>query len=199
MPPSHTGNDLVSEYSRVHEWGTFLQTAWGTGEGSYQQAHPWPCLPVPCGRGPPRPRWHPLCCPGGLGSTELGGQEKSPQPWGAQVTTWGGQKPGLPGCLAEVVGAGPCSQLCPNRQEQSPAPLAAVGTAQPSLAEPGCGRSPLSRGEPGAGRMCSAPWGAWLGSCQAGYTCPPAGGSSAAAWHSPSSQSRPLKPGRQSQ
>lgn len=121
MPPSHTGNDLVSEYSRVHECGTFLQAAWGTGEGSYQQAHLWPCLPVPCGRGPARPPWLPLCCPEGLGLTELTRQEKqSPQPCGAQITTWAGQEPGLPGCSAEAEGlARSGEQTCAPRSAQT--------------------------------------------------------------------------------
>lgn len=159
MPPSHTGNDLVSEYSRVHECGTFLQAAWGTGEGSYQQARLWPCLPVPRGKGVARPPWLPLCCPGGLASTELTGQEKqSPQPRSAQITTRAGQEPDLPGSsggLGQKWGADLRSQICPNCQKQSPAPLSALDTVQPSLAKPGHGGSPVSWEEPGADRVCS--------------------------------------------
>lgn len=80
-----------------------------------------------------------LCCPGGLGSTELTHQEEQrPQLPQCQITTWAGQEPGLPGWLVEMdglAGSRPALLDLPERARAEHSP--------PSLAEPGHGGSAL--------------------------------------------------------
>lgn len=116
-----------------------------------------------------------LCCPGGLGSTELTHCElpapQGPRNYMGRAGAWLARWRQRAGPGADL-----CSQICPTWKKQSPAPPSAVGTAQPSLGSLHMVRSWVRTGC----AWCPAPWEpcGW-DSCQAGHT-PSAGRGSAA-------------------